>query len=139
MIIKTITITDVQFVKEGTGKGGQWYLYNVVDDQGGKYSTFDGGHYQELIGQTVEINYEETRKANSKGQEIIYKNLIEKPASKAVVEKFRASATQINTPSLIPAAKTWNPPANEPAVKSQLDRIEDMVKEIHGQIINPLM
>lgn len=107
-------------------------LFKLTTDEGMDFSTFNENQYP--LGEAIEISYEVV-KSGSKGQ-YQQNRLIDKPASKAVVEKFKASAAQINSPMEKP--RTWNPPANEPAVKSQLDRIEEMLKEIHGQIINPL-
>ena len=55
---KEIEIADVIEKKKGSTKGRKWTLWEVVDGNGDKYTTFDG-KYLELIGTIVEIEYKE--------------------------------------------------------------------------------
>jgi len=54
---KTITINDVKTLKSGVSNGRNWTLYAVIDENGNKYTTFNG-KYLDMIGKRVEIEYE---------------------------------------------------------------------------------
>lgn len=63
-----ISVNEVKVVKEGQHDDGKaWKLYNVLDEDGTKYSTFAGARF--MVGETYSIEY--SQKQNGK-----YLNLI---------------------------------------------------------------
>lgn len=110
-------------------------MYSLLDENANKYTTFDT-KYVNMVGQKVDIEYNEEQVAGKKeGQVFTNRTITEKPASKGMADSFRAKAQELG------AAMNNNVSVSrEESVEmkqSQLDRIEKMVKEIHGRIIEP--
>lgn len=57
-MIQKIYIADVIPVKSGEKNGRKWNLYNVVDQKGTKYTTFEA-KYGGMVGQEVEVEVEQ--------------------------------------------------------------------------------
>lgn len=77
-------IAEVQDVKSGTGRNNQpWTLSNVIDDEGTKYTTFDGVAWRNEIGNAVVIAYEEEKVPGKKeGQWFTNRKIISQPKAK---------------------------------------------------------
>jgi|SRR5580698_4545844 hypothetical protein len=112
---KTITISGVELIKSGlTGAGTPWELWKITDENGEKYSTFDK-KYCDMLGQTVEVTYEEKRVEGRKtGQFFTNRTIIEK-ASLAVVQGFKDGAAKAKQPQ-------------SPAVKEIMDKLDEILR-----------
>lgn len=109
---KTITVAEKKIVHSGNTNGHQWFLTEIIDTEGVKQSTFNGGLYE--VGQTYEVEVE--KKVNEKNGKV-YENwqLQDNP------KKGDAPRTQGSTKL----------PATSSPLEKKIDEILELVKQIH--------
>ena len=131
---KQIIIDGVEFVKSGITGNRKWNMYRITDENGEKYTAFDS-KYTTMLGNQVTIDYEETEGAERKdGTHFINRTIVEKPASKAMVESLQAKAGMvIKTTKDIPYDGIQLP-ANEAKVLEMLGWLEDYVKKMDKKL-----
>lgn len=134
---KTIVIDQVEFVKSGSTGNRSWSMYRVTTMDGEEYTTFDA-KYVNMVGHEITIDYEERQGAQKKdGSYFVNRTIIEKPASKEMVQSLREKAgmePQIQHHQAFPPTL----PANEARIIETLQRIEKKVDSVLDQM-NPLL
>jgi len=83
---KTIKINDVKTLKSGVSNGRNWTLYAVIDENGNKYTTFNG-RYLGMVGKRVEIEYE-TSEREYNGKKYIDFKIVDKNVNSKETEIF---------------------------------------------------
>ena len=147
MLTKEIYIQNIE-VKSGFGKNNNpWKFWKITDENAETYTDWSS-QYADKIGQKVIITYEEKQGAQKwDGTHFVNREIVAK-ASPQTIEKLRAgaglSANKMPAP-VIKEDMDNGMPYNQVELAMAIQRIElkqietlEMVKEIHGQIINPL-